>query len=263
MVVKTLMSLTVHFLSLVKIIPGGKSTVLDRIGLIIWSAVSVAILVAYLMVSWEKIEFICNTLSVSNLFFLCSSYIIPSLNTIAVLPALYYLVSAYPHIVTESFVPTLQSPWLFLANTVLCFAAALATSLVIPFDESVYYMPVNVTLLIYWHILMIISSLTIGICTAHIKTRMEQKANTILTKVYASEILQEYKDLKVGISPLLFMTFSSKCIIIINLLTFLLSTFKQLEFVILAAYLMMDLFYITTVLDKTYSSFKAMKLKLR
>jgi hypothetical protein len=149
-----------------------------------------------------------------------------------------------------------------LANTVLC-AAALASYLVIdiPDEKSVYFIPVNVTLIIYWYSLMIISSFIIGICTAQIRTKMGE--NTLLTQQYASEILQEFQDLKVGISPLIFMLFSSKCIILINLLSVILSTFPHTELVIRAAYLMMDLYYITTELDQTYNAFKAMTLKLR
>ena len=263
MVFMTYMSFIVRLLSLLKIIPGGKSTVLDRISLFIWTAVSVGLSAAYLIISWDEIEFLCNQLSVSYLFILCSSYLLPSLNLGATLPALYYIASAYPHILTDKLLPSLQNPWLFLANTVLC-AAACASSLVkvIPNDKSVYFIPVNVTLLVYWYSLMIISSFIIGICTAQIRTKMGE--NTLLTQQYASEILQEFQDIKVGISPSLFMTFSSKCIVLINLLSVLLSNYQETtELVILAAYLMMDLFYITTVLDQTYSAFRAMTLKLR
>ena len=258
----TYMSFIVHCLSLLKIIPGGKSTVLDRISLFIWTAVSVALSAVYLIISWDVIEVLCNQLSVSNLFILCSSFLLPILNLGATLPALYYLASAYPHILTDNLLPSLQNPWLFLANTVLC-AAALASYLVmaIPDDKSFYFIPVNVTIIIYWYSLMIISSLIIGICTAQIETKIRK--NTLLTQHHASKILQEFQDLKVGISPLLFMAFSSKCIVLINLLSLLLSTFPHTELVILAAYLMMDLFYITTELDQTYNAFKAMTLKLR
>ena len=263
MVVKTFWSLIVSFLSLVKIIPGGKSTVVDRIALFLWTAGSVALSVAYLIRSWNAIELLCNQISVINLFALSSGFIIPCLNMVAAYPALYYLVSAYPHIVSNS-LPQLNWPWLFLVNMFFSISAALTVSLIL-YNVDPYNVEVKITHTIYAYSLMTISSFIVGISASQIKTKIDKYTTDCFIQdcACAAEILQEFQNLKKGMSPFLFLTFSSKCIHIISSLTLLLTKYPKLYIVIIAAYHMMDLFYLTTVLDQTYSNFKAMTLKLR
>ena len=132
----------------------------------------------------------------------------------------------------------------------------------LPFD-NLFYFTVNLIAVSFWYILMIISSLIIGICTSQIKTKLEKNAQALLTKDSASQMLQEFQDLKAGISPLLFLTFSAKCLIIIQIWSTILTYLPKVEYVLIAAYNMMDLFYLTTVLHQTYTTFKTMSLKLR
>ena len=263
MVVMTYVSYFVRFLSLVKIIPGGKSTLVDRIALIIWTVLSVVVSLAFMMANWEIIESIFSyKISVSSIFNL-GSFVIPCLIIVLTLPALHHLVSYYPHVLTDTLLPSLQHSWLFLANTVLCCSVAVVNALYLPIDSSFYM--VKITSMTYFPILMIISSFIIGICTSQIRTKMEKNALVLLTKDSATEILKEFQELKAGMSPLLFMVFSTKCINIIYLCSALLSfdAIPKPAFVIVTAYYMMDLFYITTALHQTYNDFKAMSLKLR
>ena len=260
----TYMSYIVHFLSLMKIIPGGKSTLLDRIALILWTVLSVAFSAALLYVKREDTKLLLSyKITVSTIFLLSAGFFIPCLNLIAILPALHYLVSAYPHVLKDGSL-SLQHSWLFLANMVLCFSAVLASNFdgIIHFDGSIYF-TVNLAATTYCYILMLISSLIIGICTSQMKTKIEKNTTALLTKDSASKILQEFQELKAGMSPFLFVVFSSRCIIIINTLSVTLTFSPKPEFVIVAAYNIMDLFYLTTVLHQTYSTFKAMSLKLR
>ena len=260
----TYMSYIVHFLSLMKIIPGGKSTLLDRFALILWTVLSVAFSAAILYVNWENLKVLLSyKITVSTIFLLSAGFFIPCLNLIAILPALHYLVSAYPHVLKDGSL-SLQHSWLFLANMVLCFSAVLASNFdgIIHFDGSIYF-TVNLAATTYCYILMLISSLIIGICTSQIKTKIEKNTPALLTKDSASKILQEFQELKAGMSPFLFVVFSSRCIIIINTLSVTLTFYPKPESVIVAAYNIMDLFYLTTVLHQTYSTFKAMSLKLR
>ena len=216
----TYISFIIGFLSLVKIIPGGKSTLVDRIALILWTALSVLLSAVLLIADWETIDLLSYKISVISIFNLSADYFIPCLNIAGVFPALHYLVSTYPHVLTDKFLPSLRYSWLFLANTALCISAAIAT-----LHESIensFYFAVNLTATSFWYCLMIISSLTIGICTSQIQTKMEKNDLVLLTKDSASQILQEFQELKAGMSPLLFMVFSSKCIIIIQVLSTLL-----------------------------------------
>ena len=261
--IMTIMSYIVRFLSLVKIIPGGKSKLLDRTALILWTLLSIALSVAFLIVNWAAIQLLLSlTTSVSIIFTLGSGYFLPCLNILAVCPALHYLVSNYPHVLTDTSLPSLQHSWLFLVETVLGFSAASLTTLGISIDSS-FYFTVNLSAMTYGYSLMIISSLIIGICTSQIRTKIEQNALLLLTKDSVSKLLHEFQELKEGMSPLLFMVFSTKCITIIQLSSSLFSAYSQIEFVILVAYNMMDLFYLTTALHQTYGVFKAMTLNLR
>ena len=256
------MSSIVRFLSLVKIIPGGKSTLVDRIALILWTVVSVVLSAALLIVNRENIKLLSYKISVSSIFTVSSGFVNPCLNIVAIIPALHYLTSSYPHVLTDICLPSLQHSWLFLANVALCFSAPVASIWSLPSDGSVYF-AVTLTAAVYWFSLMITSSLIIGISTSQIMTKMEKNALVQLNQNSASEILREFQELKAGMSPLLFMTFSSKCIIIISVWSTLLTYYPKPEYVIIVAYHMMDLFYLTTVLHHTYSTFKEMSLKLR
>ena len=196
------MSYIVCFLRLVKIIPGGKHTLLDRIALVLWTLFSVVLSAAFLNVNWEIqyniIQlFMSNKISViSGIFLISSGFFIPCLSIVSAFPALHYLVSTYPHVSTDKCLPSLQHSWLFLASTVLCFSAALASTVGQPFDRSFFYVAVNITTLTYWHCLMIISSLMIGISTSQIKTKMDKNAIVLLTKDSVSECCKNFKNLK-------------------------------------------------------------------
>ena len=263
MVIMTYMSYIIRFLSLVKIIPGGKSTLVDRIALILWTVISIGVTTAFLIVNMENTKLLLSfKISVTTVFTLSAGVFLPCLNIVAILPALHHLVSAYPHVLKDTCLPSLQHSWLFSANIVLCFAAPIAAMWGLPFD-ILFYFTVNLIAASYLMILMIISSLIIGICTSQIKTKIEKNTQALLTKDSASKMLQEFQELKAGISPLLFLTFSAKCLTIIQIWSIILTYRPEVAYVLIAAYNMMDLFYLTTVLHQTYTTFKVMSLKLR
>jgi hypothetical protein len=253
------MSFFVKFLSFVKIIPGGNSTAVDRIALIIWTSVSIAISAAYLIESRASIQTIRNPFTVSDLFMFSSSYLIPCLYIISVFPAVYYLVSAYPQILADNLLPNLQHPWMFFANAILYFASAIGMIVNGNKNDFSFYLAMMV-ITVFYTSLTLNSSFIIGICTSRIRRKMKKNG---MNQKHAAEILQEFQDLKSGMSPLLFLTFTTKCIVLINMLSLIFTSSPQPIYVISTASLMMDSIFLTTVLDETYNDFKSMSLKLR
>ena len=162
--------------------------------------------------------------------------------------------STYPHVLKDKCLPSLQHSWLFLANSVLCFSSAIETILGLP-NSSFYYIAVNITTETYLHCLMNISSIMIGISTSQIKTKMKKNALVLLTKDSASNTARISRTQSRNVS-IAFMVFSAKCMLTINVWSsiFCFATYAKPELIIIAAYHMIYLFFLTTVLHQTYSA---------
>ena len=263
MVYKSPISWIVSFLSLLRIIPRVKSSLLDKIGLFVWTSVFLALAVANIYVNLDLLkEYLDNKVSVYNLFSTASGFVVPYLQIIGVLPLLHYLVSAYDHILQDPLLPYTKKSWLFIANALLC----VTTSLIIVVPESPMFTDfqslVNKSLYTILNSLHIISSFIIGVCTAQMTARLENIDLIWFSPDRTSEIIQEFRCLKAGLSPLLFFMFSTKCfVLIVTSLGLLTGQYYGAGATV--AYIMMDITYITFVVDQTYESFKDMSLKLK
>ena len=262
MVSKSPTSWVVYLLSLLRIIPSIKSSVLNKAGLFIWMSVSLGSATAYLFADMDAHTSLVKQYSVYNLLYIGSGTWIPLIQVMAAFPALHYLGSVYEHILRDPYLACPKKPWLFLTNAILCVSdLVMMIILSVPHLSGLQSLAL-VSFCILLCSLRLISSFTIGICTAQMTARLKNNDANLLFLDCSSEILQEFISLKKGLSPLLFLMFSTQCLIlIVNSASLLIK--PNYGFGVTSAYTMMDLIYSTFVIDHTYESFKDMSLGLK
>ena len=262
MVAKTPMSWLFYILHVVHILPSGKSTLQDKIGLTFWTLFALCVCSTFIYIC---IDYISAQTSVLTLFMVGANVFAPCVQLISTFPALYRLKSCYPH-VQENLLPPPKHPWIFLVDVIFCNIAIFASTMQIHIRSGNDHLIGLVCFQVVNYGMMTLSSLITVVCLAQITKRLEKDGqflgSKIMSEEIASEILTEFLALKDGLSPLLFFNFSTKCVCLISFSTNLLicpNWFVGL----LTTCLVYDLVYITITIDQTYQSFKEMSLELR
>lgn len=271
--------LSLNFLCLVKIIPACKSSLLDRLGLVLWTAVTVGLATGFLWTNRQWIEAEVDRFSVFSLFRLGSSTFVPCVQVVATFPAVYHLVTSYPSLLLAlgRSAPALSQPWLFLVDMGLSCARLTGSLLQAcpsnpEADQSTQaaleprqcHTVITIISIIYVFS-MKISTFVLGVAAARFKANLDNgdRSIAVIDPIFhATTLNKELQDLKAGLSPLLFLNFSTKCVILIEKCVGLLAYPKWL-FSVTVLYTLVDLFYAAVVLGETYDSFKSYTLSLR
>jgi hypothetical protein len=107
---------------------------------------------------------------------------------------------------------------------------------------------------------MIISPFVIGTSTHQFVKKIKDNGWTI---EMVEEVFQDMKRLKSGLSPMLFLVYSTKCILLINMALNLARNGFNAQSVLLILATLWDLAYVTIVLDETLSVYKDLVVELR
>ena len=214
----------------------------------------------YIVVS---MDFIKTQPSVLNLFMSSANIFAPCLQVSSAFPVLYYLVTCYPPIVQDNLLPSPEKAWFFLLEILLCIVA-FSADLVLTLPGFTNGGKIGLVIFcVLFYATTLVHSFMILVCITETRLRLETSKPFGESKYkLALEIHDQFQALKVGISPLLFLSFSMKCILLISCLTLLL-TQHIWGLLPLIIYTMYDLVYTTIILDQTFLSLKGVALDLR
>lgn len=209
------------------------------------------------------------TKSIPGIFMLLSTLIIPFTQVVLTIPSIAYLSMTNPCIFSDRKLPNPRRIYLFSSGLFLyClyYTLTIVTFLGNP-EEVLMGIEVGVILSFFglWTMTMILTSFVFG-------SSLEQFCQTISDTDYYSrqnieELSKELYKLKNGLSPILFMLYSTKCILIINsslnLATQNYEPIYTALWISLVLVTMWDLVYVTLIVGDTLAAYKGLSLKLR
>ena len=193
-----------------------------------------------------------------------SSVIIPSAQFTLTIPAIAYLCLKKPSFV-HSKLPNPPYILMFLASLALNWSFYIQY-LLLPtrklFEELLQWDALLIVFvyLAFWTTSMIISSFVIGTSTHQFVKKIKDNGCTV---EMVEEVFQDMKRLKSGLSPMLFLVYSTKCILLINMALNLARNGFNAQSVLLILATLWDLAYVTIVLDETLSVYKDLVVELR
>ena len=208
--------------------------------------------------------------SIVGIFSMLANLVVPMLQVIFFVPALASLVSSYPSLIIKTH-HSLKKPWLFMITTVgYISSCSLNITLILKYYNEISLEVVStVIFVILFNTATFFSAFIIGTC-------LEQVCQDIMTSKMAKNIStdmindfsQEFKGLKMGLSPLLFLTFLVKCILLISMVLTIAApstavTGTELYYICYVLSYGWDLFYITVAVEETMDIFKSLILQLR
>ena len=262
----------ISILAFLRILPSGKSRCQDNVGLLVWVILLLAGYVRYTSVMLTNYLAMMNG-SIPGLFSLVSGLFVPGLQIVITIPALSYYCKNYPNLIQSTMLPKPQNTLMFFGSLALYVSLfATTASMIIPRIEEPEVLEIGIHDLIFfffWTVAMILTSFVIGSSLGQFCIKADE-TKTMMNKHSAySAILtlsEDLNSLKCGLSPILFMIYSFKCINIISSVLDLAMVGKQgIEhfYVIQLIAHIWDLTYITIIVDKTITAYKGLATNLR
>ena len=254
----------ISFLVFLRILPRGRSKVLDVIGFIFWMGFTIGLTAAH---ASFRVHIYVSLLSksISGVFSFLS-ILTPMVQPVLALPALSYLFHKNPCLVTNKQLPSPRYPTMFVFNVVLNlgFLKILVETFITSSNQGTFFQVFHVSYYCLWTLTMILISFVIGTSLEEFCKKLSQTTHPTIMRI--DELSQDLKQLKTGLSPILLMLFSTKCILLINnSLNLFVDNQKGMSYwgVSALATILWDLTYVVVVLDTTISKYKDLTLQLR
>ena len=189
------------------------------------------------------------------------------LQMIPIIPLIACFLNLNKHLVSEQKLPL---PYRFM--TFLAYGAVqVISSLVLLYEYSsqdVYSKCLNLLVLIllrlWFMVLKLISAFLIGSSVASCCRKLQDEfpQESLNLQRSLNGLIKDFVGLKKGLQPFLFMTFVTQTAILASFL-FLVFAYNYWVLLLFALCLVLDMVYISFVLDDCYGSFKSLVLRLR
>ena len=202
----SIMNCLLNLLRLFLIIPSGKSRLLDRIGLAVWTCLALAPVIQLTFTRRFIIEATLNQLDVFSFFMFLSNFGTAFLRASFTFPAIYFLVNKR-QVLFRSSVKLPARKGIFCLVLLLSILSTASTISYTPFMDNKIYI---IKCLSDWF-LMTLSIFMVGTAVAQL-TKDAGKAKDV-SAICAQ--LEPFISLKSGISPLLFMVYFVKILILV------------------------------------------------
>ena len=247
----------IQVLALLRILPSGRSRVLDVLGFLTWVLLLIGCTVVFLINGFPYAQ-LASIKSIPAIFQLLAATVIPLMNVLLIVPLLAYFSHCNKNFVQDVALPNPSRPMMFM---VIVFLEAVYCAMLLIFEIawgwaylSLYFITAITTVLI---------SLLIGTSLEQVlKNAVATDLNTAWNSATTLEDLyQNITNLKNGLSPILFFIFSTSCIIIINAVLSFGDCIHVCTFLGISS--MVTLIYITMIIEDTVSFFKQLTFKLR
>lgn len=266
-------SVSAHIIALfvlLRIIPSGKSKVLVSLGFLIWMILILCCSAVYVYRFTPAYDDMAKNAikSIPWMFQFLSAVVIPVMQVLITIPVLAYFCHCNPKLVHDKALPCPQYIMMFIIKAILitlaCFLNLKFLSDLFPEDVPNIFVLLITTL---WYIGMIITDFIIGTSSRQICRRVADKElqEERISRGITEELSKDVKNFKNGLSPILFIIFSTRCILLINIVLVENNSYTVLYLLnlTLGISLILDLIYISLTLEKTMSAIKDVTSKLR
>ena len=272
---RTVTSKVIYLFTLIHILPSYRSRLWDGLWVALWTILSVGFFVSFIIAM--DISYLDDS-TLPSVFSIASSLLVPGFELIFSIPALAYLCYNNPIILQDHSLPKPKGlPMLMVSITLYFFNIAVSSFLPllavidnkIPltkgegktanFDAIMNTIDVLVASLVYF----VISCHLSQFCK-YVGSLLSESDDEKYCATTIRSALKAFSCLKLGLSPLLFMIYTGKCINLINVAFVLI---KSKESATTIAVIMMsdcwDLVYLTWITHDTHSKLKQLGVKLR
>lgn len=250
------------FLGFLRILPAGRINVQYTIGFITWMLLVVGLTAVFVYFDMSSEHWSFDK-SIPGVFSLLSSLVIPASQVVLTIPALSYLCFNNSCLVQDRKSPNPRRPLMFLFDLALYF---LYYVIIVAGEPVKTWSGLGLTFLYYgvWSFANVLTCFVIGTSLQHFCreiTAVENSASKI------EGLSNTLNNLKNGLSPILFVMCSTKCILIViaalNMANPNTYNSNPALWVSVLAVTLWDLTYITFVVDDTLAAYKGLTLTLR
>ena len=275
MATRTVTAKIIYVLSIIHILPSCRSRIWDGLWVALWTFLSVGFIGCYIIVM-DGLSYLDGTLP--NVFSIASSLLVPSSDLIFSIPALTYLCYKNPIILQDHALPTPKGLPMLMVSITLYFlniaVNAFLPLLAVIEDENpltngeeaqqIFDSIFNTISFLGISLVYFIISCHLSQFCKHVDSLLSESDDEKYCVITIRVALEAFSCLKLGLSPLLFMIYTGKCINLINVAFVLI---KSIESVTTIAVIMMsdcwDLVYLTWITHDTHSKLKQFGVKLR
>ena len=260
------MNWLVKLLRLCAVIPSLKSTIKDRVGLLVWTCFALGPVIAVIIEQEFHLRKLLHELNIFSFFTFLSLYGNAVIRASLTIPAIHFHVKKNPSLFTV-IVKLPEKMFIFCLDVVLaCLSFIAIAYFTTATSHSNYGQVIFVIMNMTSYLLMILSTFIIGLSMAQLKN--DQMKTTELFALDASASLDKFINLKAGISPLLFLVYTVKVLTLIVLPVCIFTGLGQDTTPIWVnslsvAYISVDIFYINTVATNAYEYVQSIILQLR
>ena len=271
-------SITASILSLLVLIrlipadPGRKFRLFNFCGTIIWTIVLAGLYISHAV--YVLPEFVSQADKTVPGFFNILTYIVfPGFQIVAFVPCLAYIGFRCPGFVEDKMLAQPRHCVLYIVGAGLYVAYPLSIiyylDMFSPTQASRLRAVMDALFLGFWTGSMMLSTTIIGSSLNQFHKKLQAAAKTSTSIKVFEDITTDFKALKSGLSPLLFVTFSTKCVVLINdMMGLALGTGTKEAapsaiLIISTLSQFYDLIYITYLVDEAYANFKDLANHLR
>lgn len=256
------MNWALSLLRLCLIIPSGKSKVIDRVGLAIWTGIAMAPVILVIISDKDKLYQGLTRPKIFSFFAMLSIHGNGVLRALFTFPAFHHLVTNAP----EALRPPGNMPAkALLFGTVMIFSGLSATASIYGKASVDERSPdiAFVIMIIFGNFLMALSTFLIGVTMAWLKTGFQQDISVL---GHARRKLEEFICLKAAIAPLLFIMYAVRVLMLIVYPVMIFTgrdTDSLCMMLLVVAYASVDIFYINLVTVDAYDYIKSLIYILR
>ena len=265
---RTVSSNIMFILAFFRIIPSFKYKWLDRIALLVYVLATCAIGFSTLYLEMDGILQLSTTnLTAAETFSLIAVSVSYPLQLIPIIPLIYFFIYLNKSLLIEQKLPLPLRVITFLAYNILQVISSLYLLYVYGLNSmysSWSKQLVLFSIMLGYMILKMVSTFVVGsaISLIHRKLQDEFPSRSLNFQNHLYTLIGDFVGLKKGLEPLLFITFVTQTTILSSTL-FMVFALKYWAMILFALCLMLDLVYISFVLDDCYGSFKSLVLRLR
>ena len=259
----------ITLLSIIGILPGGRSRSLDNMRFLAWMIAVTSLSVIWIYTNKQQIGFLLNDLTIANLMTLTTSWLTYVFLMIGTVLALSTAFKRYPLLVKDNNIPAPDGLFLFMlvimSNVWYWYTNINNKKQLLSMFSSTFSKVNAVAVWIFNAELTLVCAFVIGVCVAQFKGKMLRTENEkSLTRVIllGENNVKVFRSLKFFLSPIMFVVFVAHSLSVVGY-SYLSLTFKAWETIPFILFSSLNMAYVCVIIDGCYGTFKSSSDYLR
>ena len=265
---KSVAARMISCLVFIGLLPSAKSKLRDKISLIAWLIISLALTGGWFHVMWDGIIPLVQIRDVPSLMRLMTLYVSPVFQTVGSILACHTAAVHYPKLIKDPSIPNPSNPWFFLIVVFSNLTSAIYF-IVDKFCAPIQNSPVDLAffsaMMTFLNFDNALCAFLIGTSTACLNQSIQRGKDVISqlsARTLGAAIVEEFRSVKMFLSPMLFIRFVCLCSVAI-VYSYRTVVEKENQFFGALACVLLVLVYMCLVIENCYGYFKSVAETLR